>query len=531
MSKILTFLLLGLCFLAAIAQNSSTSVTRSQIYITHVTVIDTETGKEATDQTVVISDGKIADVARSGSLAAPANARIVDGMGKYLIPGLWDMHVHTWDYESTYPLYIANGVTGVRDMFGPPDANKFRAELEKRKLIAPHFYLASPIVDGHPKVWRTSVEVNTPAEARQFVDEQKHNGADFIKVYSRLKREEFLAIMGEARKQNISVQGHVPTAVSAWEAAAEGQKTFEHLNGVSVACTENEDEIRQGMNATTDFRQRNSLSLKAAHQYSEKKCQQLFDSMRKHGVWAVPTLTVDNAFGHLDDAGFREDERLTYFHGELRSWLEAKDDFRLKGYTDRDYEVERELVTEKKKLVAAMYRAGVPILAGTDVGNPFCFPGFSLHDELALLVESGLTPLAALQAATRNAAVFMNATDRYGSVRKGKLADLVSLDADPLQDIHNTTKISEVFLDGRRIRSCRAQSNSGLSRRECECSADAQDARPRCAKSHARYMGDKCGVSAWFRHSRRYRQGHRNLAAWPRRTLCNRRIPREERPR
>jgi imidazolonepropionase-like amidohydrolase len=432
----------------AVAQNSST-IAHAPIYITHVVLIDTETGSEAPDQTVIVSGGKIAEIRDSGRTSVAANARIVDGKGKYLIPGLWDMHVHTWDYESIYPLYIANGVTGVRDMFGPPDANKFRAEFDKKQLVAPHFYLASPIVDGHPKVWKTSVEVNTPEEARQFVDEQKHNGADFIKVYSRLKREEFLAIMDEARKQNISVQGHVPTAVSAWEAAAQGQKTFEHLNGVSVACTENEDEIRRMMNATTDFRQRNSLSLKAAHQYSEKKCQKLFDSMRKHGVWAVPTLIVDNAFGHLNDPGFRKDERLTYFHGEFRSWLEAKDDFRLKGYTDRDYEVERELVTEKKKLVAAMYRAGVPILAGTDVGNPFCFPGFSLHDELALLVESGLTPLAALQAATRNAAIFMNATDRYGSVRKGKLADLVLLDADPLQDIHNTTKISEVFLDGK----------------------------------------------------------------------------------
>jgi hypothetical protein len=237
--------------------------------------------------------------------------------------------------------------------------------------------------------------------------------------------------------------------------------------------------------------------------------------MRKHGVWAVPTLTVDNAFGHLDDARFCKDERLTYFHGEFRSWLEAKDDFRLKGYTDRDYEVERELVTEKKKLVAAMYRAGVPILAGTDVGNPFCFPAFSLHDELALLVESGLTPLAALQASTRNAAIFMNAADRYGSVSKGKIADLVLLDANPLQDIHNTTKISEVLFGWQRIRSGGARSYPGLSRKECECSADAHDARPRCAKSDARYMGDQCGVCARFRQSRRYRQGHRNLRPGP----------------
>src|SRR5579864_2419664 len=164
-----------------------------QIYITHVIVIDTETGKELPDRTVHISGDRISEVVKSKDLASPTGAKVIDGTNKYLIPGLWDMHVHGTEVDSTYPLYIANGVTGVRDMFGPPDANKFRAEFDKKQLVAPHFYLASPIVDGHPKVWRTSVEVNTPAEARQFVDEQKHNGADFIKVYSRLKREEFLA--------------------------------------------------------------------------------------------------------------------------------------------------------------------------------------------------------------------------------------------------------------------------------------------------------------------------------------------------
>jgi hypothetical protein len=143
----------------------------------------------------------------------------VDGKGKYLIPGLWDVHVHTWDYESTYPLYIANGVTGVREMFGPPDANKFRAELEKRKLVAPHFYLASPVVDGHPAVWPSSIEVTNPEQGRKVVDDQQQKGADFIKVYSRLTPDAYFAIAAESARVGIPFEGHVPNDVSAWKAS------------------------------------------------------------------------------------------------------------------------------------------------------------------------------------------------------------------------------------------------------------------------------------------------------------------------
>ena len=215
MSKNLTLLLIGLCFTAA-AQNNSTTPSQSKIYITHVTVIDTDTGNEAADQTVMISGDKISDVAKSRNLAVPLNARTVNGRGKYLIPGLWDMHVHTWDYESTYPLYIANGVTGVREMFGPPDANKFRTELKTKQLIAPYFYLASPIVDGHPPVWPKSIEVTTPEQGRKVVDDQQQKGADFIKVYSRLAPDVYFAIAAESARVGIPFEGHVPNQVSAW---------------------------------------------------------------------------------------------------------------------------------------------------------------------------------------------------------------------------------------------------------------------------------------------------------------------------
>jgi len=151
----------------------------------------------------------------------------------------------------------------------------------------------------------------------------------------------------------------------------------------------------------------------------------------------------------LNDLQFRDDNRMRYFGGKYREWLTAKDDFRLKDWEAADFAIQREIYAFSQKLVGEMFRAGVPLLAGTDTGNPYCFPGFSLHDELALLVESGVSPLGALQMATRNPALFMGATAKYGSVTPGKIADLVLLDADPLQDIHNSTKISEVFLGGK----------------------------------------------------------------------------------
>jgi hypothetical protein len=386
----------ALC-VTAVAQNCSTTV-HTAIYITHVAVIDTKAGNEAQDRTVVVCDDRIVEVTESKNVKPRAGARIVDGTGRFLIPGLWDMHVHTWNYESTYPLYIANGVTGVRDMFGPPDANRFRSELAAKTIVAPHFYLASPILDGNPSRQPGSIVVDTPEEARKVVDAQKEKGA----------------------------AGHVPFAISAWEASTAKQKSIEHLRQVPLACSTREKELWPKVAAAKSKTEWLQLMTEASRSYSDEKCQRLFAEFKKNCTWAVPTITVGEASSMMDDPHFLNDHRLQYFANDYRKWLAPEDDPH-KTRTDADFALEREGVAYKKKMVGAMFRSGVLLLAGTDTGNPYCFPGFSLHDELALLVESGLTSLAALQAATRNAAIFMNATDRYGS----EIADLVLLDADP----------------------------------------------------------------------------------------------------
>jgi ketosteroid isomerase-like protein len=450
MRKILALLPITLCFTAA-PQNSSTSAQQAPIYITHVSVIDTERGKEATDQTVVISDGKITNVAQSKKLSAPTSARIVDGRGKYLIPGLWDMHVHRTEYESTYPMYLVNGVTGVREMAGPFDANKFRADLGAKKLDAPRFYFASPIVDGYPPRVSDQIVVKTAEEARRVVDDQKKAGADFIKVMDRLSRDAYFAIIDEAKRQDIPVVGHVPFAISAWEASAAGQKSIEHVHAVPLDCSTREAELRARLVATKEnsWKLWNPIYIEAYESYSDEKCQRLFKEFKKNGTWSVPTLVVYRSTAMSSDPQFRNDERLRYFGGQLRTWLSKNAVMERKNFETSDFAIERELLNRRKWLVGKLFRAGVPMLAGTDTPNPFCFPGFGLHDELALMVESGVTPLGALQAATRNPALFLDATDKYGSVVPGKIADLVLLDADPLTDIRNTTKIREVFLGGK----------------------------------------------------------------------------------
>ena len=217
-----------------------------------------------------------------------------------------------------------------------------------------------------------------------------------------------------------------------------------------LACSSREAELRAKLVATetNSWKLWNPIYMEAYESYSEAKCQKLITEIRRNGTWSVPTLVVYRSTAMSSDPQFRNDDRLRYFGGQLRSWLSRNAVMERANFDPSDFAIERELLNRRKWLVGKLFQAGVPMLAGTDTPNPFCFPGFGVHDELALMVESGVTPLGALQAATRNPALFLGAADKYGSVTEGKLADLVLLDADPLADIHNTTRISAVFLSG-----------------------------------------------------------------------------------
>jgi hypothetical protein len=418
--------------------------TQSQIALTHVTVIDITAGQAKSDMTVVINGDRIAAVGHSADTSVPADAKVIDATGKFLIPGLWDMHVH-WYRRDMLTLFTANGVTGVRQMFGNSDLLRWRAEIAKGSLAGPRMVVASPIIDGPYPVWPNSISVRNEEEGRKAVRQVKQWGADFVKVYSLLPRNAYFGIADEAKQQGITFVGHVPNAVSAGEASDAGQKSIEHLTGILIECSGQEGDLRdQLVRARSPGAVRARVQAMALQTYDKKKAAALFARFVRNQTWQCPTLTVLRSEANSEDENFRRDGRLRYIpRPMLQRWSE-----RISNRNGSDNGTAKRLFQKELEIVGAMQKAGVPILAGTDTGNPFCFPGFSLHDELALLVISGLTPIEALRAATLNPAKFLGLDQTLGTIEQGKIADLVLLAANPLADIRNTQRINAMVSNG-----------------------------------------------------------------------------------
>ena len=455
----LSVLLVAFGQLCAMAQEQPSGVISPNsagrtTYITHVTVVDTKTGKEIQDRTIVVSGDRISEVRDSKEIKPPAGAKIVDGRGKYLIPGLWDVHVHAVyadRLDSMFPMFVANGVLGIRDMgtsMPLADISRVRQEIANGSRLGPRIVAAGPILDGRPKPLRPNfLAITTPEEGRDTVRRLKTGGADLIKVYSWLSRDSFLAIAEEAKKQNIPVSGHVPFLVSALEASDAGQKSMEHIFGIYLSCSSREEELRSemlkaGVNLSGSERIRLELD-EAAASYDERKAANVFGHLAKNGTWLVPTFAAVVPDSEIFDAHVTTDPRLKYIPPVIQKrWTEAAS----AGAAIKSKSFERKL-----QIVGAVHRAAVPLLAGTDTAwiQPYTYAGFSLHDELALLVRAGLTPMESLQTATINPARFLGMEKDLGTIEKGKVANLVLLDADPVSDIRNTTKISEVFVGGK----------------------------------------------------------------------------------
>ncbi|HKP85004.1 MAG TPA: amidohydrolase family protein [Blastocatellia bacterium] len=456
MKKLFALLLILLLPATLVAQARQESQPRWLVF-NHVTVIDMTGAAPRPDMTVVVTGDRITLIDKNIMIKMPEGAQAIDGTGKFLIPGLCDMHVHAFTKDYFFPLFIANGITGVRDMFGPlPDIKKWRAEIEEGTTLGPRIVAAGPIVDGPKPVWPGSIAVSNADEGRKAVQRVKEGGSDFVKVYNMLPRDAYFAIAEEAKRQGMVFAGHVPTSVSAAEASDAGQKSIEHLTGILLACSAKEAEIRKEAEA----RQSGMGSLlvtfigdqaKALDSFDEKKAAQLFARFVKNKTWMSPTLTVLRAIAFVGDADFRNDARLNYVPDYLKSTMWGPTAFGLNVRTPEDNARAKRVFQKQLELVGAMKRAGVEFIAGTDTPNPYVFPGFSLHDELALLVKAGFTPMEALQAATRDAAKYLGRLDSLGTVEKGKLADLVLLDANPLTDIGNTKKIRAVVLGGKLV--------------------------------------------------------------------------------
>jgi imidazolonepropionase-like amidohydrolase len=388
------------------------------LVLTHITVIDCTGAAPKPDSAVVISGSQITVIGPSDSVSIPAGARVVDGSGKFLIPGLWDMHGHLTDAtEGAFPLLIMNGVTGVRDMGGDlSQIDRWRSEIASGLRVGPHIVRAGPFVDGPKEGASNRRTVRTPEQARQAVHELKAQGVDFIKVHNALPPGAFFALMDEARKEHIPVAVHLPKDVSSAEASDAGVASLEHIETINESAL-----WRKGATAKTVEQ--------AVDENLGPAGQALFQRFARNGTWYVPTLVA-------------------YERGFV---LWSNDPAALKPRLE---------VHEKQiELVRMMHNAGVPIMAGSDFSDWALVPGIDLHNELALLVEAGFSPMEALQTATLNPAKFLGKTETFGTIQVGRVADLVLLDANPLEDISHTRKIHAVVLGGKffPVTSIRAQ--------------------------------------------------------------------------
>lgn len=423
---------------------------------THVTVIDVTGAPSKSGMTVIVAGNRITDVGKTGKVQIPKGTQVVDARGKFLIPGLWDMHVHSmYDGrpEFFFPLLLANGVTGVRELastFPLEKINNIRREILTGKVLGPRFgAVTGKIIEGHSQANDRRPEfeyVATAEEARRLVRSRKQQGADFIKVYNWLPRDVYLAIADEAKKQGIPFAGHIPVSMTAAEIADAGQKSVEHLVGILHALSSREAELLAALRDSPTRPQFSYLasSVAAAESYDSKKAKALFARFKHNGTWHCPTYALRRARAYMSEPFIRNDERLKYIPRSVReTWA--------KGPILRDEASFRKVYLKDLELAGLMQRAGVGILAGTDTGfgNFYTIPGFSLHDELELLVIAGLTPLQSLQAATLNPAKFLGLERTLGTVAKGKIADLLLLDANPLENIKNTRRINAVVANGR----------------------------------------------------------------------------------
>jgi imidazolonepropionase-like amidohydrolase len=455
-------LLLIIILHAALFSQTRQGATPQTIAFTHVTVIDPASAAIRRDMTVVITGNRISALGKTGEVAMPKEAQVVDATGKFMIPGLWDMHAHfvyeARDVEKFYfPLQVANGVTGVRDMGSVRHSigriKDWRARIAEGELIG-------------PRIGQTGMFLAHKGDdegvARASVQRIKRSGYDFVKVYSFISRVSFFAAVDEMKRQGIPFAGHVPAALNAGEASEAGQHSMEHLQEMLTSSSTNEAELRkesadwgkrvveaQGKPLTPALIEEGwRLMDKHIETYSEEKATQLAARFVQHNTWHCPTLVVNRMWALRERPEVvLSDPRARYIPASQRqAWLRSAEAQR--SYPVDWFAAERRKDELHLRMVKLLHNAGVGILAGADAtGYPF--PGFSLHDELALLVQAGLTPLEALRTATFNPAKYLGLLDSLGSIEPGKLADLALLDADPLEEISNTKRIYAVVVNGR----------------------------------------------------------------------------------
>ena len=440
-SPVILALILAALSPAALADKTITALVGA-------TVLPMDAERRLERQTVLVRGDRI--VAIGTKLPLPEGARVIDASGKFLMPGLADMHVHVWN-QKQFPLFLANGVTTIRNMWGAPVHRRWLAEAEAGTLHAPTVLSTGPIVDGSPPVWPGSVGLENPGQAAGAIAAQAAAGFTEVKVYSKLDRATFAAVATAAAQHGMRVVGHVPAAVDLEDAFAAGQRGVEHLTGYAQALQADDSPLR-----TMTVEERLQLSIVervkiGGRHVDEGRFAAVARMTLAWGVWNTPTLLVmERMMADADrKAELSQRDEMRYLAPSTRAFWKPANDFRLADMSEKDRRAYSDALAIRTRIVAALHEAGCDLLLGTDTPNPFVFPGFSIHEELERLVAAGLSPFEALRMGTANASRFMDQQNEWGRVATGLRADLLLLDADPTADIANTRKIAGVMLRGR----------------------------------------------------------------------------------
>ncbi|RPI74624.1 MAG: hypothetical protein EHM45_18105 [Desulfobacteraceae bacterium] len=403
MKKQLLIMTVCICALiGALSQADNAESGSGGIVFKNVNIIPMNEETVLKNCSVFVAKGKIEVIGKFEDLKIPESTKIIDAENKYLVPGFSDMHVHI-EHADERILFLANGVTLVRNMWGSVSLLKEIEEIHKKRLPCPEIYTTGPLIDGKGAYWRGSFIIEDPNKVAPAIKQMKADGFNAIKVYDKLSKEVYMEIIKTAKEINIPVMGHVPIAVGLKTVIHSGQKSIEHFNGYPAF----------------DYYIDNDL----------------VDLTVKSGIWNCPTLVVFYKFKDMDKLQRQTIEEIKYVNRDLvKKWKYAT------GYNPP--------MNRYKKLLKVLFDNGARIVAGTDTGNPFVIAGFSLHEELQYMNEAGLTPYQVLLTTTKNAAEMLGYERRLGTIEKGKDADLVLLDKNPLEDIKNTKTIAGVMVKG-----------------------------------------------------------------------------------
>ena len=444
---------------ALVAAAPTSALDRADLLIRHAKVIDVAGARTVPDQAIAISGDSIRAVGPDAALSSRFRARrTVDASGKYIMPGLWDMHVHFGggpeladENKNLLPLYVAYGVTTVRDCAADISDSvlAWRSDVAAGQLLGPTIYTSGPKLEGYKPLWKGTIEVGTPAEVDAALNRLQARKVDFVKITDNtLKPDIFLYAVKAAKARGLRTSAHTPFALTIEEAARAGLSSVEHLDYLIKAGSPQEAAI--GADYAAGKLSYGEASDKFVETFDPAYAAQEYRRLAANGIYVTPTLNMGRILAYLDREDHRADPALAYIGPGLRKTYEWRVERAAKASPaqiaarHREYEL-------SLKVLPMLRDAGIPILAGTDAGylNSFNYPGQGLHDELARYVEAGLSPREALASATITGPAFLGHSDRYGAVAQGKAADILILDANPLDDIGATRSIRGVVLKGR----------------------------------------------------------------------------------